>query len=193
MKTIEKNESRERDVFAFNTSNLNIEWCLMSEMGSYSPWDVKYKRGEDWYVSNIKILKHNHNEPFDFSPWNESWKVNPIDGHPIKKGVLEGLYKIYNEETFEDKELIWGIPNNFKNYYIPTIILFFGDGIALEWDITELPIGWDPVAKSFRDKYFVPALNPNTQEDWSLRRHLFYGLPLEGAKIWNWSEPKKKR
>lgn len=191
MNKIEKAEIRERNVFTFNLENLEITECQLSEIGSHCSWDVKYQRDGEWFVANVKIFKHTSDQPFDFSKWNQ-WKSNPIDGHPVKRYVMEGLMKITMTETIEDSETYNGVEQTFTNYYRPTMIYFFSDGVALEWNIDELPIAWDPISNQFKDKHFVSAWNPKTQIDWSLKQDLFYGLKPELAKRWNWTEPKRE-
>jgi hypothetical protein len=182
-------EIRERDVLSFNLSSLKIDDCQMSDIGTFCPWDIKYKRDGEWFAANVKVFKHNSYEFFDFSRWNKSWKQNPIDGHPIKRKVIESLMKIKMTETFEDIEVFYGSPNTYTNYYRPTIIFFFADGIALEWNIDELPIPWCPITNSFKTSYFVLAWNPASQEDPTLIEQQFYGLDPLKATRWSWREP----
>ena len=191
MKTdiIETLEIRERDVVSFNLQNLGITEVIFSEIGSFSPWDLKYKRDGEWFVCNVKIYKHSSNQPFDFMKWNKSWKSNPIDGHPVKRYVIDGLMKITMSETIDDVEVYKDQEIPFTNYYRPTMLFLFSDGVALEWNIDELPIAWDPVSKQFKDKHFVGAWNPATQVDWSLKQDLFYGLKPELANRYEWKEP----
>ena len=187
---IMKAEQREREILSFNLTNLKIDDCQLSDIGSYSPWDIKYKRDGEWFASNVKVFKHNSYDFFDLSKWNRSWKQNPIDGHPIKRDVIEKLMKIKMTETFDDVDDFYGNKTPFKNYYRPTIIFFFADGVALEWNIDELPIPWCPITNSFKTSHFVLAWNPASQEDWTLVEHQFYGLDPLKAQRWTWREPK---
>jgi hypothetical protein len=191
-KTISNYEQREREILSFNLNNLKMEDCTMSEIGSFSPWDIKYKRNingtENWYVSNVKVFKHNSYEVFDMSCWNRGWSSNPIGGHPIKRSVLGTLTQIMYNETFTDKTTYYEVETEFTNYYRPTIIFFFADGIALEWNIDELPLAWDPVSKEYISTHFVSAWNPTSQEDGTLKLELFYGLDPLKATRWDWKE-----
>lgn len=197
MNKIEKAEIRERDVVSFNLERLGITEIVFSEIGSYSPWDMKYKRDGEWFVCNVKIFQHTSEQPFDYSKWNRSWKSNPIDGHPVKRSVLERLMNITMNERFEDQEIIKvdekaNIVNTFTNYYRPTMMYMFSDGVVLEWMIDELPIAWCPVSNSFKSTHFVWAWNPKTQNDWTLVENQFYGLRPEIANRYEWSEPKRQ-
>ena len=194
---IETLEKRERAVVSFNLENLGITEVVFSEVGSYSPWDLKYKRDGEWFVCNVKVFQHTSDQPFNYSKWNKSWKTNPIEGHPVKRNVIERLMRITMSETFQDSELIpidkdQSVENTFTNYYRPTMLYMFSDGVALEWMIDELPIAWDPVTGGFRSNHFVGAWNPKTQEDWTPKLDQFYGLKSELANVYKWSEPKRK-
>ena len=111
-------EKRERDVLSFNLRNLKIDDCILSDIGSFCSWDVKYKRDGEWFASNVKVFKHNSYEFFDFSRWNKSWSQNPIDGHPIKRKVIQSLMKIKMTETFEDIDDFHGNKNTYTTYYM---------------------------------------------------------------------------
>jgi|LakMenEpi03Aug12_release.lakeMendotaPanAssembly.Ray.scaffolds.fasta_scaffold02349_12 hypothetical protein len=194
---IKKAEIRERDVVSFNLQNLGITEVIFSEIGSFSPWDLKYKRDGDWFACNVKVFQHTSDKPYDFMKWNSSWKTNPIEGHPVKRTVLERLMTISMTETFQDSQTIKiddsnSFEDTFTNYYRPSMLYLFSDGVALEWMIDELPISWDPVNVGFKSKHFVGAWNPKTQEDWTPVLQQFYGLKPELANRYEWKEPTRQ-